>query len=256
MFCGAAGVSREHVFAKWIRESFGPVECEAQHLRRASTPEGGRWHQYSGTKMLEIVGRRFCERCNNGWMAQMDEEIRAILEPLLHGTPRRLSPLDQHEPATWITKIIMTQQATNLGRGRVVPEYQYNWFRQHRSPLPGSNVWVFHYTDHDHWPYVSSQYGASFGRTGEPPPEPGDPLNGFSVAFALGEFGAWVFNADLPGSPPPQPGPDDDQVRLIWPVRDGEAVWPPPRPADEADVASMARRMPDAVALDGEGATP
>jgi hypothetical protein len=80
-------------------------------------------------------------------MQHMDNEVRTIIEPMRDGESRTLSILDQNAVATWATKITLVLQAANIGRQAIVGDVQYRWFEQHRRPIPGSHVWLCHYTE-------------------------------------------------------------------------------------------------------------
>lgn len=214
-------MTREHVFASWIREHF-PGISHGDHVRRLVNEDTDRSGGHEG-KVFEIVVRRVCADCNHGWMREMDNDVRPLIEGMLDGQARSLSIVEQTTVATWATKMMLTWQAANIRRQCVVGDELYRWFERHRQPLPGSRIWLCHYTDTERGPFVSHQWGVSFAPEGDPGPQPGDPINGFSVTFALGQLGFWLFNADLPG----KSAGSNRMLDLIWPAL-SESYWPPP----------------------------
>jgi hypothetical protein len=242
MFCGRdRTLSREHVFNRWMREHFAEF-TESDHVRRLVTEGTDEAEEHIGAP-LGVVVRRVCRECNHGWMQQMDNEVRPIIETMLDGEPRTLSILDQNTVAIWATKITLVLQAANMGRQAIVGRDHYRWFEQHRQPLLGSHIWLCHYTDKERSPFVSHQWGMSIAPEGSPPPQPGDPLNGLGVAFALGELGFWLFGVDLPGGHRLQSASDELRL-LIWPSL-SEVRWPPPRPViSDSELGELSHRLP------------
>ncbi len=250
MFCAKdRTLSREHVFASWICEHFAAVAVDADHERRLVT-EGLDQSERHPAKTLEVVVRRVCRDCNSGWMREMDNDVRPLVEPMIDGVAMTLSILDEELVAKWATKMMLTMQAANIGRERVVGDETFRWFYQYRQPLPGSHVWLCHYTDRVRWPFVAHQWGMSVAPEGSPPPQEGDALNGFGVAFAIGELACWLFAADFPGGPRTQAGSDDGHL-LIWPSLSG-VRWPPPAAiASDRELGELARRLPTGTAARG-----
>src|SRR5688572_17574751 len=49
-----------------------------------------------------------CQRCNNGWMSEMENRTKALLLPLMRGVRTDLSIANQSKIAIWTTKTAMT----------------------------------------------------------------------------------------------------------------------------------------------------
>lgn len=217
-------MSREHVFARWLRKVFPGVEA-GDYVRRSVSWEGAREHERPGPP-FDIVVRDVCEECNTGWMHELEEAAEPVLTPMLRDEPRVLSATEQHTVATWATKTMLTMQGANLFKDRFVSPERYRWFGQHRTPLSGSHVWVCRYTDREHWPLSIHQMGMTINAPGRPAPAPSDPMNGFGVVFAVGSLAIWLFGYDLPEGVLTQAGSSDRQL-LIWPALGPDVLWPP-----------------------------
>lgn len=129
----------------------------------------------------------------------LETEARPVLTPMIRGTARVLSALEQFVVASWATKTTLTMQGTNIGKQRVASAEQYRWFFEHQQPLPSSHVWLVRYADRTRWPIVAHQYAMSVRRTGEPARQLGHPLNGFGVVFTVGHLGFWLLGVEIPG---------------------------------------------------------
>lgn len=84
IFCGADGVSKEHFWPQWMHpllpagekftvgfDRFKDGEWESERLREMQGPPMN--------KTIQCV----CEPCNNGWMSEMEKEVRPVLERLM-----------------------------------------------------------------------------------------------------------------------------------------------------------------------------
>ena len=97
-FCGRndSPRSREHVFADWIAREFPP-----DWIRR----DAATGKSISLRNTLGLVCRRVCQRCNNGWMRELESAAKPILTSLIHATRRTpLTLNDQIKIARWFTK--------------------------------------------------------------------------------------------------------------------------------------------------------
>jgi hypothetical protein len=52
-------------------------------------------------KYVHLIAHYPCERCNNGWMHELEDAASPILIPLIHGNPALLSVRDQVAIRTW-----------------------------------------------------------------------------------------------------------------------------------------------------------
>jgi hypothetical protein len=223
---------------------------EADYLRRLVTFSTDKRHQPPG-RPFDVVVRDVCIDCNSGWMAQLEGDVAPILTPMLRDKPTVLTASDQFLAATWATKTMLTMQGANIGGERVVSLERYRWFAENLMPLSVSYVWRCRYNDRTRWPRSAHQWGMSVRAEGEPPPQEGDPMNGFGVVFAIGPVAFWLFGYELPGGIQTGAGSDDAHL-LIWPPL-GPDVRRPPRVTleREAELEELARRMPAGTQVHG-----
>src|SRR5215472_15966123 len=72
--------SREHIFAQWLLEDLEIADSEIQptHFSSAGDVRSTRHHT-----MRNLVAGGVCADCNNGWMSQLEADVRRILLALM-----------------------------------------------------------------------------------------------------------------------------------------------------------------------------
>ncbi|MCH7737462.1 MAG: hypothetical protein IH872_08695 [Chloroflexi bacterium] len=144
IFCGGQPLSKEHLLGAWLT----PTIVEA----RLTPPTGERIIYIDDYRMVdgEIVrqNRRFvnninltvrcvCVPCNNGWMGDMEKEVKPIIESLLAGK-YTLGQDDQIALARWATK---TAIIFRYHGSQEVPSMYLDWFYKHQTAPPNTFVW-------------------------------------------------------------------------------------------------------------------
>lgn len=109
-FCGGLGMSHEHLWSKWMHPLFPRGMDENSHIQftthtRQVGPDAMAIRPDIQSKRghgLARTLRKFCERCNNGWMSQVDQRAAAPLAELITGAKSRLDEEDCRSVAAWI----------------------------------------------------------------------------------------------------------------------------------------------------------
>lgn len=117
------------------RVSFFHWTVDDQGVQRREPYEGDR---------VTHKRRAYCQKCNGGWMQQMDFDIVPLIAPMIAGSQTTLSPEDQFKVATWATKLGLVYESLE---GPIVPADVYQWFYDNRSPLPDRPVQLSRYVD-------------------------------------------------------------------------------------------------------------
>src|SRR5438128_2367678 len=114
VFCGAAGVSEEHIFPRWLRHALPPLEkFRGQERSRTYWPGQAQEKQLLIAKrefqepFTENRVRRVCRACNHGWMNELEMTIRPMLTTMIHGDPVQMTPANCANLALWATKTVM-----------------------------------------------------------------------------------------------------------------------------------------------------
>lgn len=133
VFCPQPAGSKEHALPDWLAKIMG-VESEPSQpglisAARGVEPQGNP----RATGML--ITRGVCQKCNNGWMADLEGAVRPILAPLVTQdfasfNREALEPLVHHLPllTRWLMKTAVTlSMVTPRGNLRSLPEEAAEW---------------------------------------------------------------------------------------------------------------------------------
>jgi hypothetical protein len=133
-------VTKEHVFAKWIREEYGAYFlAQGGGITRLQRDKVAAW-SYS-TKVLGHNVNAFCATCNNGWMSRLEVECSKIMRPMLRArqVPVRLGFVKQRIVSSWAVKTAYVLHQLHPTE-RFIPESEYRTLAaQHQ---PSSAIYV------------------------------------------------------------------------------------------------------------------
>jgi len=91
--------TNEDIFAEWIAKQFPePTRStwEAIDLDTSS--------RYKTKNKIGFISNKVCKRCNNGWMAKLEDAAKPVMSPLINGSRTILSPDNQVVIAKWLIK--------------------------------------------------------------------------------------------------------------------------------------------------------
>jgi hypothetical protein len=115
IFCGGLPLTREHIWADWFRAHL-PRTLPFYHSGRIVLNEDNtrtrNSKKMSGdprSKKLRIV----CNKCNNGWMSDLQNATKPILTPLLHHQQITLSEQQRADEAR--DRIFVGEDADDIG---------------------------------------------------------------------------------------------------------------------------------------------
>jgi hypothetical protein len=119
IFCGEGPISREHVWAKWMRDYLPTGQGQQAIQETDFTDSTVRTRPGPLTKKGDARSQKLkvvCVNCNNGWMSKIQARTKPVLLPLLLGHPKSIAGWDQHSLAVWLTMFGMIYETT-------IPEY-------------------------------------------------------------------------------------------------------------------------------------
>jgi len=229
IFCPGTHMSKEHFWSTWSNPMLPKFKVNAyveEHLshtrktvlvkREIRTRPGS-----ASSKKLRVV----CEDCNNGWMNQVEDLARPILEPLIAGHSTVLSHHQQRILAEWITmKTMVVEHETP--KDAVIPRADREAFKNKRTIPNYITIWTAKHSV-PAWCTMLFRQTASLSSIPKPPPKIlAGGKNVETVAFGIGALFVYVMVSD--------PGVIDLNelitIRLLarlWPSAGSQILWGP-----------------------------
>jgi hypothetical protein len=237
-FCSMQEVSREHVFARWLR-----------HALPEQLPERGQnrmrvfWPGSSHHKMLELPMRTIsepftetrvrwvCRSCNNGWMARLEEEVKPLLTALIRGQEADLGAKDLRLIAAWATKTTMMHEFTDAG-SQAYGAVEHRWLKERLEPPAGTMVWAGALRTLGDWALRAEHAGLLYRESDTTHMD--DPCNTGQTTLGLGHMLVTVGYSRVDAM---QRSLNFDWTRgrliKLWPSPEA-TTWPPQQTIDDA----------------------
>jgi hypothetical protein len=143
IFCDRGGdLSKEHMWADWLRNYIPRTMLE--HVIDdvaifSDKQEVTRKHRTGDPHSRRI--RCVCEKCNNEWMGQLQEDAKPFLLPMLVGTQTSLRKKGQTTLAAWIAMMVMV--AEYVDRDKIaIPSSDRQWMYTKHQPPSHWRIWI------------------------------------------------------------------------------------------------------------------
>lgn len=141
IFCGHAGkLTNEHVFPQWLLEVI-PGEGRVQHEWIAPAGSNSKSRKWTAD-VFSLTAKVVCERCNNGWMNDLEESARPFLESMIRGHGRTLYDHGRQQVAYWGLKTAMMVDCAQEPPHQCVPRAFYRELFEVGGVLPDCLVWL------------------------------------------------------------------------------------------------------------------
>lgn len=142
-FCGEPGMTKEHLWSDWMRKVI--LESRAaggQKHFKAEIERGGEAKGYKNPTLEQRIGMP-CDKCNNGWMSALENEIKDFMTPMVfRGEKVLLSRERQVALSRWAIKTAMVYEFTSAPEeGKYFSDAERLAFKE-RFEIP-ANVWVW-----------------------------------------------------------------------------------------------------------------
>lgn len=228
VFCGGTPITREHVWPRWARTLWADeghlphfqqvVQDDREDVERA-------WRREACSTTVAAV----CQQCNNGWMADLEQCVKPMLDPMLRGHGRLLHAGGQRTLAAWALKTAMMVEHTHGAARHVIPAEEYAHLMDHLEASEGVLIWMAAYGGET--VAMGRMFGLDADMAGGPDPDRGTrDIWGATILFGPVVF--QLFGSNIPqlleGVVVRAPG-----CHRLWPHA-GSFTWTPrPRLTDQ-----------------------
>jgi hypothetical protein len=183
------------------------------------------------TDRPELVVRRVCEECNNGWMSKLQDRGKPIIERLWNDVKNRLDLEDRQALSLWATMTSMVLQTLDEPDNWLYSELERTVFWKHHRIPSFMGIWIANCVGH------TSTYTQGRSMWTGPSQGEGRRARGNAITMAFGTLGIQVLKVTPDGDVGPikeitvgQGSGDWERIALqIWPLKGDSVDWPPPR---------------------------
>lgn len=242
VFCGSEDLSGEHIWPKWAAQILGSREDKSRRVEgfrvhtektRLVSEEMNERHGHIAHKKVFVV----CQKCNNTWMSELENETKDIALPLMQGKEINLTPDMQHSLAKWVfLKTLVAEN--NRPDEAIFTQATRDSFRGAQEIPSSIRIWIGHCTG-DVWRNAYLRHTALLGLSLDKVPN-GGKRNTQSVALGIGELffisvGCVSEEVDLTKFVD-----FDDRLLQIWPLSGRDIKWPPNKTLSNDNASKVA----------------
>jgi len=230
-FCGSSEeLTDEHIWPRWVSKEFRTMGRVLSPLPGLRKPR----------REIDIT-THVCRPCNNDWLGTLENDVSAILRPMLWGECVPLPPHHQVLIGTWAMKMaILIDRVT----GSVVPRFYPMDLAIARQPSRNSLVYLGAYNG-GRWAAHSARDLLHHANPGDSRPHQPTLLVSTFVVYKL------AFQVLLPLVPvvdgtmgaTTDSGEPERFVSQIWPAVDTPVQWPPRSLMGDEGLESLATRF-------------
>lgn len=119
-------ITREHILPNWLSKMYGRhTVC----VNESTTEDGTVIYSYP-SKIFQQTSNTVCAACNNGWMSEIENQAKPILERMLKGKNVVLDKKKQLRIATWAMKTVLVINHNNPAPPKkpIIPTSHYEDF--------------------------------------------------------------------------------------------------------------------------------
>jgi hypothetical protein len=249
IFCGRAkplvSITKEHLFSRWVDDVLTPelLGPDRTFERTMASPSGGSQTKTWPTEVVAAIEAPVvCRGCNGGWMCGLDGQVKHLLQPMMLGQPRALSPQEQSTIATWAAmKSMVLEYVWGAEQVIVLPQAARTFVFRQQHPPGNMQIRIA---------AVESQGRPAlvYRRVYQLQPEhaKGAALPEFASCstFVLGCFVIQTFGTSTaPATATAPPTPHGSTYFVVDPPTGTSISWPPPEPLDDAALDQFAHPL-------------
>lgn len=217
VFCSddSARLTDEHVFADWISDFYAERVGHLPYGMVEMGTSSDQPRQFRTVPFQQVV-KIVCAKCNSGWMASLESQVKPYLSKMLVGENVRLRSNAQRDLARWCLKTVMVMEHFNP-KDPLIPKAHYHDLYQARAALSNNFIVIssrkiprhdekgLHMAEIFRDRFIFAKITASLSgdrRLAQDwmNQQARDGHIAYKVTFAVGNFVAQVFGHDLPGT--------------------------------------------------------
>lgn len=164
IFCGGAPISKEHVWAEWMRP-YLPRGQGWQQVTAGQTDADIAWQPGplnrkgdARSQKLKVV----CTPCNTGWMSCLQNETKPVLLPLMTGDGDTIQHSGAATLAAWATMFALVYE-TSAPDYKLHVDTERSVFKSEKHPPPYWRYWCAPF-DGESSPAVHVGFGSNYIR--------------------------------------------------------------------------------------------
>lgn len=250
IFCGSYGLTREHIWADWLK-AYIPREMTSHIVRHARVsperPEEVTIQKREGDVHSRRV-RCVCAACNSGWMSRLQEAAKPFLVPMLTGKRVSLHRRGQRVLSAWMAMMVTVSE--HMNREQVtIPPIDRTWLMEKSEAPHHWRIWIGIHRVQQH-PLYSHNSLEMAKKSERFVRGPATAPNTQTSTICVGEYLVFHTMSSIPAwdliRQWPLPAQIAAQLDQIWPTRTGIVTWPRPSGLTDAGMALLANQFMDA----------
>ena len=223
IFCGDRASTKEDAWPLWLMRLF-PANLtgtmDAQRGRKVLQS----W-QSIGPK---LTVKYICARCNNGWMSQLEQQVKPIVEAIFSQESVLINSRQQAILGAWAVKNAMVLEALRPAQPWFYLPSERISLKETLYPPAQTYAWIAKCVEYNgSYSIASNLAGIANELTSQ--------VSGYVTTMGFGPLALQVLSMRLPESVPQnatvtasvQPGPWDQSTLCIWPSQQISQKWPP-----------------------------
>jgi hypothetical protein len=158
IFCGKPGLTREHVWADWLRRFIPKTEASYSRFMATAHPT------HTDFKCKKVSGdlrsqrlRVVCKSCNGGWMGRLQERAKPLLLPFLNGDVMALDVHQQEILAAWVAMFVMVAEHFDPDEVATT-QTQRNYLMENQKPPSNWKIWFGDLDEKSRWPSLLAHF--------------------------------------------------------------------------------------------------
>jgi hypothetical protein len=158
IFCGKPGLTREHVWADWLKRFIPKTAANYSRFVATAHPTHTEFKRkmVSGdlrSQRLKVV----CKSCNNGWMSRLQERTKSLLLPFLNGEVTVMDVHQQEILAAWIAMFVMVAEYFDPYKV-ATPQSERDYLMENQKTPPNWKIWFGDLDEKSHWPSLLAHF--------------------------------------------------------------------------------------------------